>query len=292
MFFSARELHEHLLSHSSPEYALWRAEGTPYLDRPVEEAYRNKVTLSRSKDIIKRMRKAVVLRAGYGLVSSRQDMHFAGKWLRPWNVVPKLRNFRPPAGDYGIGIEVEMGFNTIEDSRFIADQIKDWKYIAVDREGGRNPIEATFPPVLLSKFGNSQAIRYLRLLNRHKEKVFNHNGDRTSVGTHVNVSSGNSTRFQQRRVSAMHNTLDRICYGGNDRHEQEFCKKYFGRSEPYGTIYSRGSYLEYKLFNSTTSTKQLKKYVEVAVTLTKMIEGREVINMNTVKETLRSKVKV
>lgn len=188
-----------------------------------------------------------------------------------------------------------MGFNSIQDASCIADQIKDWKYIAVDHEGGAYPIEATFPPVLLSKFNNSQAVRYLRLLNKNKNRVAAHS-DSASVGTHVNVSSGNSRSFCTDRTEDMREALISICGGSwviNRTEEvRQFCLTYFGRARPYGTVYSQGKYLEYKLFNSSTSTKQLKKYVAVAVELTKMIEGRSPITVATVKERLRSKVKV
>ena len=279
MFFSAKELKSYIDHADSDSYLICRAKGVygaSYLPFSLKDA----------KDAIKRMRKAVVARS-----YNDGDALFTGKWLRPWDVVPKLRNFRPPQGEYGIGIEVEMGFNSQQDASYIADQIKDWKYIAVDREGGTHPIEATFPPVLLSKFNNSQAVRYLRLLKKNEDRIYAHSVA-ASVGTHVNVSSGTTRPAVGARVENMEDVLDKICYGraGSGR-DAEFCLKYFGRERPYGTVYSQGHYLEYKLFNSTTSTKQLKKYVAVAVALTKMIEGDEPITVDTVKETLRSKVK-
>lgn len=283
MFFTAKELHSYITT-SGDEYEMARAEGryasiTDY-ENPAH------FSLAKAKAAIKRMRKAVVDRSW-----DNGDAFFTGKWLRPWDVVPKLRNFRPPQGEYGIGIEVEMGFNSLQDASYIADQIKDWKYIAVDREGGTHPIEATFPPVLLSKFNNSQAVRYLRLLKKNEDRVYAH-GVAASVGTHVNVSSGTTREFGWDWVEDMQSVLSEICHGHVNRgRDAEFCLKYFGRRCPYGTVYSRGNYLEYKLFNSTTSTKQLKKYVAVAVELTKMIEGDEPITVDTVKETLRSKVK-
>ena len=279
MFFSAKELKSYVEREGSDTWLVSRAKGVygaSYLPFSLKDA----------KDAIKRMRKAVVARS-----CNNGDGIFTGKWLRPWEVVPKLQDFRPPAGEYGIGIEVEMGFNSQQDASYIADQIKDWKYIAVDREGGDHPIEATFPPVLLSKFNNSQAVRYLRLLKKNEDRVYAHGGG-SSVGTHVNVSSGVSRSFGWRRVENMQDALDSLCYGrACSGRDAEFCLKYFGREGPYGTVYSQGHYLEYKLFNSTTSTKQLKKYVAVAVALTKMIEGDEPITVDTVKETLRSKVK-
>lgn len=283
MFFTAKELHSYVTA-SEDAHVRALAEGryTSYED------YENPAhfSLAKAKAAIKRMRKAVVDRSW-----DNGDGIFTGKWLRPWDVVPKLRNFRPTAGEYGIGIEVEMGFNSRQDASYIADQIKDWKYIAVDREGGTHPIEATFPPVLLSKFNNSQAVRYLRLLKKNEERVYAHSGN-ASVGTHVNVSSGTTPSFGDTRVENMDNALGHICHGSTQNgRDTEFCLKYFGRACPYGTVYSQGHYLEYKLFNSTTSTKQLKKYVAVAVALTKMIEGDEPITVDTVKETLRSKVK-
>lgn len=283
MFFSAEELKSYVEREGSYTCLVSRAKGVYYYGYDDTLPF----SLKDAKDAIKRMRKAVVARS-----RNDGDAIFTGKWLRPWEVVPKLQDFRPPAGEYGIGIEVEMGFNSRQDASYIADQIKDWRYIAVDREGGTHPIEATFPPVLLSKFNNSQAVRYLRLLKKNEDRVFKHNSERACVGTHVNVSSGTTREFDWGRIGSMERVLSAICHGSVNRgRDAEFCLKYFGRRSPYGTVYSQGNYLEYKLFNSTTNTKQLKKYVAVAVALTKMIEGDEPITVDTVKETLRSKVK-
>ena len=39
------------------------------------------------------------------------------KWLRPWDVVPKLKNFWPEADDFGVGVEIEYGFCSEEDAQ-------------------------------------------------------------------------------------------------------------------------------------------------------------------------------
>lgn len=188
------------------------------------------------------------------------------KFLRPWTVVPHLANFQVPDGDFGVGIEVEYGFRTLEDFQFIADKIKDWKYITLDMEGGRIPLEVTFPPTLYSKWGhNSQAMRYLHLLKKEVART-EHRGN--SVGTHVNISAGgrhlDSYRHRVDDVNSFLRTMG-----------LELCRRYFNRV-PYGYLYIQAHGIEYKLFNSEPEPKQLIKYVEVAISIHRLLLADDV----------------
>lgn len=184
-----------------------------------------------------------------------------GKWYRPWHVVNSLRNWAPPRGDYGVGIEVEYGFVTAEASRTVAQHVANWKYIALDREGGRFPIETTFPPVVYSKFGSkSQACRYLKYLAANQNLVHPH-ASTASVGTHVNVSVGPGRNGAHAQVSNINSYIDTL----TDTQK----RKYFGRI-PYGYGNFRSNYIEWKLFNSQTDWRVLRRYVDIAVALTEM----------------------
>ena len=217
------------------------------------------------------------------IVSRRYEANFSGrpavsKWWRPWHVVPKLSAFRPEVGDYGIGVEVEMGFRSIVGSQHIANLIKNWRYIAVDIEGGACPIEATFPPVLYSKLSSkTQVFRYLKLLRDNIDCVHPHCQD-NFVGTHINVSKGGVSRYDRGRVDTMCYLLVGL---RNTNPRREDCYKYFGRF-PYGGVYDREGYLEFKLFNSTTDSKALKRHINVAVALTDLIDSDTTIDEDSV----------
>lgn len=204
------------------------------------------------------------------------------KWFRPWDIVPALRNYMPPEGDYGIGVEVEIGFTTLEAARRIVGLISRWKHITVDYEGPAQPAEVTFPPVLYSKFSSrSQPCKYLKLLAANASDVYRH-GSGSSTGTHINVSKGGVTSFNSDRTYSIALMLDSLS------RSQEI--KYFGRM-PYGYVNRRASggthYLEYKLFNSTKDWRVLRRYVDIAVALTDLIADTTIpINRETVVEAL------
>ena len=263
MFFSAKALYQHF---KDDEYALEDFEGETDL-RP---------TLKNIKAYVKACKRAIVNREG--------DVYFNGcysqvaKWYRPWDVVPKLRNFQVPEGDYGIGVEVEMGFRSGSDARHIANLVKNWRYIAVDIEGGDYPIEATFPPALYSKLSSkTQVFRYLKLLRDNIDRVYQHR-ENSFVGTHINVSKGGVTYYNFSKVNQMYYLLIGM---RNQPQHRELCNKYFGRN-PYGGVYDRGGYLEYKLFNSTTDGKALKRYINIAVALTDLIDSDQEITEESV----------
>lgn len=219
-----------------------------------------------------------------------------GKWLRPWNVVPELRNFTVPAGDYSVGIEVEYGFRTQQDAAFIANVIKNWRYITMDSEGGQNGIEVTFAPMLYSKFGpTSQACRYLKLLDNNRESVRAHS-PASLVGTHVNLSFAgyshtNNTQYaRMRKINAyvdtrrhyIHNGYREQGESGLVRAEQD---KYFGRV-PYEGMNAQPTHMEFKLFNSVTDWRVLRKYVNISVSLLELIRSNVEINRAVVIDAL------
>lgn len=204
-----------------------------------------------------------------------------GKWHRPWDIVPELKEWSAPVGDYGVGVEVEMGFNTIEAAQQVAHHVKDWEYITLDYEGGDIPIEATFPPVPYSEFSSSYAMQYLAYLKENEALVYDHYADE-SVGTHINVSVGGQ-RIPSHRVDTMFEVLS------DEFYNYELRLKYFGR-HPYDFCFAQGSnwtdgtcrWVEFKLFNSQLEPARLQQYVDEAVSLVKLMMSDEDINYRTV----------
>ena len=232
--------------------------------------------------LFREVKKAIIERQHYIVIDNRDEgisgQTYTGKFFRPWDVVPHLRDWRPPEGEFGVGIEVEMGFNTREACQNMMRKIANWRHIAIDEEGGSWPAEVTFPPVLYSKFnGQSQACRYLKLLAKEDSGVHHHHQDNL-VGTHVNVSYGGAVPVyidaRRRQVVDSVRVLSR-----NDN------IKYFGR-RPYGYIYPRDKFFEFKLFNSTTDWKRLRQYVDIAVSLTELMISNVPVTDDSVHEAL------
>ena len=203
------------------------------------------------------------------------------KWLRPWDVVPKLKNFWPEADDFGVGVEIEYGFCSDEDAQWMASKVQHWKYITLDYEGGECPIEATFPPVAYSKLSSrAQAMRYCKLLTQESHRTEAHD-PRDYVGTHVNVSKGSSVMD----LGTLHNrapSMSGVLY----RLDGPAACKYFGRI-PYGYGYVREAingrfFIEWKLFNSTSDAATLKRYINIAVALTDLLYSSQSITMESV----------
>jgi hypothetical protein len=203
---------------------------------------------------------------------------YLGKWFRPWDIVPALRDYTAPDGEFAVGVEIEMGFNSLEASRNIARTVQHWKHIALDYEGGNFPIEATFPPVLYSKYnGQSQPSRYLKLLALASSGVAPHL-PHSWVGTHINVSKGGS-RVPDYRNRLMYSHLEGLSSAAK--------VKYFGRGSPYNyNINQNGKYIEFKMFNSTTDWKQLRRYVDVAVALADLLYSEQEITAARIREAL------
>lgn len=284
MFFSTKEFHEFVVTDAPMRYA----ETGSYLRDTCNRLYGTRsLTRKQAAAILAAARKAIIAREPYVVVHGTRTEHGlpvtysfnAGKFIRPWHVVPKLRDFRPPQGDYGVGVEVEYGFRSHAAASTTVMHIKNWKYIAVDAEGGTYGVETTFAPVLYSKLNKkSQCFRYLDYLASSND-VIEH--DPTArVGTHVNVSA--HTRLDGNRCESVASTI---------RHSltQEAQIRFFGRPRPYGCgvvrdTVSGHNYIEWKLFNSTTDSKKLREYINVAVSLTKLVESDAAITTVSVIE--------
>lgn len=267
MYFSANELYNYLVS-----FAGWEREGV------IHDAGESKFTKRAVARIHKRAIKAVMDRDcdGYCEENGKEYYSNVWKWYRPWEVVPSLRNWQAPAGDFGVGIEIELGFDEWDTANSIMKAVRHWKYITMDFEGcGDYPIEATFPPVCYSKFGpKSQACRYLKLVDG---KAIEHD-EEEMVGTHINVSVGGR---EHRDRSGRREAVNSIIEYYNDDFGAVRQERYFGR-EPYGGIRSAGTHYECKMFNSVTDWKVLRRYVDISIELVKLIESEEVIDASSV----------
>ena len=263
MFFSVNELYKACQTNGAV-----RADIADYLGM----SYGVKINKSGVRNYVRACKQAIVDRHTRIDVDDG-DAIYLGKWFRPWEIVPSLANFRAPDGEYAVGVEVEMGFTSREASRNIAQTIQHWKHIALDYEGGTYPIEATFPPVLYSKYGpKSQASRYLKLLAAPNSGVAQHSAG-ALIGTHVNVSKGGA-RIDRNRLYDLSAGIALLTASEK--------AKYFGRGSPYGYAYNQGDYVEFKMFNSTTDWKKLRRYVDVAVALATLLYGDGTINPSSV----------
>lgn len=253
------------------------------------ETYRP-ITLKQARSFMRLVRDSIVERNMEPYVEGYNYYLSLYKWLRPWAVVPKLREFAPPPGEYGVGVEVECGFTDDAAASFIADKIKNWKYVAIDYEGGDHPLEATFPPFIYSKMRNdrTQALRYIKLLSDNSNLVVpkdRYVGE--YVGFHVNVSKGDADGkcmdFSQARLDRINFALDEL----SDR--ENF--KYFNRN-PYGKLYSRGGrgnrWVEMKLFDSTTDVATARRYIHTAVALADLLYSGRAITAASVRAALEA----
>lgn len=275
MYFSANELHQYgmRLNPSARSYLHQNLIRIVYPDVRSSDGYGFNHNLFTQFPYSVKLTKSALKKAKE-CIASRDHNNMFYKWYRPWEVVPALQNWSAPEGDYGVGIEVELGFVTPAAARQVANHVKNWKYITLDFEGGANPIEATFPPTKYSSFGNrSQAVRYLNYLSRHEDLVTRHSNGRM-VGTHVNVSKGGVSTYNNRRIDAINYVLQYSL-------SSELQVRYFGR-RPYGYINNQGRYLEMKLFNSVTNPETLKRYVNIAVSLLRLITSDDAINAESV----------
>lgn len=226
--------------------------------------YKESISLQEARAILRDVRKTVVSR-------DRNDLyrHGLSKWIRPWEAVPRLANFRVPVGDFGVGLEIERGFVDVEAASTIAKKVQNWHYLALDYEGGHTPIEATFAPILYSKFNSrSQPIRYTKLLQENSQLLVDHPEQSSAVGIHVNVSKGGVSGFNSVRLRA----LVSLMYHDLTREEK---RKYFGRGNPYGWMYNQEAFIECKMFNSVADPAAVYRYVDVAVALVDLVTKEE-----------------
>ena len=285
MYFSAKQYHSYLQDDAPSRGQALRVLNNGHDNRyPVP-----KITQNQSRKALRLIKTAIASR-NHDLYSE-----YLGKWIRPWTAVPELKTWAPPKGDFGVGVEIEMGFRSHEAAKRVAAYVEKWKYLTLDFEGGTHPIEATFAPVVLSKmYRNSQVFRYLDYLKDNRNLVTRHHST-YQVGTHVNVSMGgvkfvtsnyayNTYQRNTPRTELVANLLGNMCY----RHEVDV-QKYFGR-QPYGYCHVQGGgrWIEYKLFNSQLESSRLKQYINIAVELTKLIAGKLHISEESIVDTLET----
>lgn len=188
------------------------------------------------------------------------------KFARPWHVVPELARFRAPEGDFSVGVEIEFGFINPDAASQTIKFAANWKHVTFDREGGIYGVETTFPPMLYSKIRNDCVVfKYVQHLAQHPDRLVRHRHG-SSVGTHINV--GSHINLTRDIVGAMAEHLSNIVCRSNDN-----AIKYFGR-RPYGYLYNHGGFVEYKLFNSTTDVVAVRRYINIAVSLQKLMTAR------------------
>lgn len=283
MYFSAKQYHSYLTT--APNGAAYSYHVRQQLNLP----HNAPITLDLAKKSLRHIKKLIANRQPVMTVANTPgvgpDTYIGlGKWIRPWHAVPELINFRAPAGDFGVGVEVEMGFRSLVAAQTVANYIKDWKYVTLDFEGGTFPIEATFPPMIYSKISKrSQVYRYLKFLQANPELVASNQGQ---VGTHVNVSCAGFDDAAHTRLQSINIQLGNIV---SRNHEDAV--KYFGR-RPYGYGYVRGTrenrFIEYKLFNSQLDPRRLMQYINIAVELTKLSVDTVVVDETSVRAALEA----
>lgn len=231
--------------------------------------------LSRKKtgELLAEIKEAILNRESFVIGNDRYgyEKHLGtGKFARPWSIVPALRDFTPPPGDFGVGVEIEYGFTSDDTAKTAMFHVRNWKHVTLDREGGYYGVETTFPPILYSKLTKrDKPFRYLDYLAANASMLSAHSG---YVGTHINVSA--STRLGGVRMAHVAGALHRL--------SEEQKLKYFNR-RPYGYLYPRSEneagngYVEFKLFNSTTCSITLRRYINIAVSLVKLIASEDEI---------------
>lgn len=278
MFINAKQFQTYL---NQGHYARVRSYYRRALDSPEARArYYATLTLKESRELVTKIKQAIVNRDTTYIVHSANGIEGAtlgiSKWVRPCEIVPELVNFCPPEGDFGVGVEVEFGFTSLTAAQQVANHVKNWKYITLDYEGGDNPIEVTFPPVLYSKLNKkSQVNRYLDYLAANDELVYKHT-PALFVGIHINVSCPRPVCHM--RDTALQTVLIMLSggYMGNlgSPEQQALCKKYFGRN-PYNLNVRQadGKYIEFKMFNSVTDRKVLKRYIDISVALMMLLDS-------------------
>lgn len=211
--------------------------------------------------------------------ADRYDSVGLYKFTRPWDVVDKLKRFTVPEGDFSVGVEVEYGFVNTAAASCVITFVRNWRHVTCDREGGAHGVETTFPPTLYSKLNRkSQVFRYVKFLQEHQHLLANHWGQ---VGTHINVGYGGLC--DSARLMAVNGHLMHL--------SSELKVKYFGR-HPYGYGYRRGSFgnhwVEWKLFNSTPDPEAVERYINIAVSLTKLLRDGAPINDQSVAAALEA----
>lgn len=280
MFFSAKQYGEAIALYKPRGIYVAMYFNKKYRDERGREQWDTRnLTQKEIREALRAVKQQIVERKVCLHNQSGQDTGaYISKWLRPWEVLPELLTYTAPEGDYGVGVEVEMGFVSQAAAQQVAQHIANWKYVCLDFEGGEHPIEATFSPSKYSTFGGrSQVARYLDYLKANEELCEGHHAGARHVGTHVNVSKGGVRNYDMNRANLVSNLLSSLSFDNQ--------LKYFGRS-PYGYVYPQVGYLEYKLFKSTLDSKVMLRYVDIAVALTALITSDTRLTREAVMEAL------
>lgn len=271
MYFNAKQLHQFLnetdIGRSNKAYVVSAfIDGTnrySLTSQRIQEINNSPVSLETCTIIMRRANAALARR-------DQDEMSNLGlfKWIRPWDVIPKLRNIVAPPGDFTVGVEIEMGFASQAASSLVAKKVLRMRNVTADWEGGTYPIEATFPPALYSKFGpKSPSVKYVEFLAANLS-ILRHSGH--YVGTHVNVGSPelNANPNRVGRLAAVNGYLQSL--------SSEDKAKYFGRAAPYryGIMQQSSggnAFVEWKLFNSSHEVPRFCSYVHTGVELVRLI---------------------
>lgn len=292
MYFSAKQYQNYLNNRNNPMAGYARSSfaamlgakefvtKNPYGDiiSRMPEGYQ--VTEEQAAVVLEKVKTALVKREyAVGNVSM-------GKWLRPWTVVPELAAFHPPAGEFAAGVEVELGFTSKAAAQRAAAVLIEMDHVTLDWEGPAEPIEATFPPHIVSDMHNSYAVKYLDYLASVPKDIYSHDPG-SYTGTHINVSytpTEGTGGHGARHLEQVNNVLRGVL---NSAEQQ----KYFGR-RPYNYGFMRGErghqWIEWKLFNSQTDSDRLQQYVNIAVELTRLSYGSVMPTVETVKAALEA----
>lgn len=179
------------------------------------------------------------------------------KDMRPHDIVPSLRDFKVPAGDFSVGLEIEHRMTS--DARHKAvDWLRNEPRACMDADGG-SLFEATFPPILFSEITDDWGpYRYSRFLHAEKLTAASY---ALGIGIHVNVGSDPET---MKKANA------NIYYGWDGFPNREKNQKYFNR-QPYGGIYQQagGKFWEMKMFACTTDVDKIGWYATAGVAILK-----------------------
>lgn len=290
MFYSAAEAHAHMQSRPTGELAC-SLRGV--LRGKIESSWDGLRYVATAEGPVPSLKDtAKALRTVKKIIKSRDldetyQLPYGTKFIRPWTVVPELANFRPTGNDYGVGVEVELGFVSREAAQRAADFVSRWRHTALDWEGpGNYPIEATFPPELYSKINRkSKPIRYCQYLADNMNDLIHHHCNQ-GVGTHVNVSVSPERWLsiqQQNGRDRWGDPTNRLQYISSYIRNMSTpaVLRYFGRT-PYGTGRMSSGFIEWKLFNSVPCPVTMLRYIDIAVSLTELAASDRTIDMQSV----------
>lgn len=183
------------------------------------------------------------------------------KTMRPHDIVPSIRDFKPKKGDYGVGIEYELRPVNQAARKAIIDFVRDMPYVTADSDGGGSLLEITFPPINVSDidvntWGPTMLAAYLRD-NKLVDEQFMRSH---AVGIHVNLSNDSNNGNWSRA----------FMYGADYGPPllSEKLHKFYGR-RPYGGANNQGKFVEFKMFQSLPDPNWIMWCVNAAIILEK-----------------------